>query len=123
LVRAAKILDSLKLEGEERIGMEILKDALVQPFRWLLKNAGMDDGYYLKLVQEAKEIDFGVNVATGETGSMLKFGIIDPAKVTRSALQYAGSAATMILTTEALITDLPEEKKSTPAHSSMGEDY
>lgn len=123
LVRAVKILEELKLDAEEQVGVTVLKEALVQPFRWLLKNAGMDDGYYLKLVQEAKDIDFGVNVATGETGSMLKFGIIDPAKVTRSALQYAGSAATMILTTEALITDLPEEKKATHSHSPMGEDY
>ena len=133
LIRAARVLDTLKLVGDEKIGLDILKYALEQPFRWLLKNSGMDDGYYLKLVLEAKDADFGVNVATGETGSMLKFGVIDPAKVTRSALQNAASVGTMILTTEALVTEIPEEKK-TPAGGNpgmggmgggmgMGEDY
>jgi len=129
LVRAAKVLDTLKLEGEEKIGVDILKSALEQPFRWLVKNAGLDDGYYLKLIRDAKESDFGINVVTAETGSMLKFGIIDPAKVTRSALQNAASAATMILTTECLVTEIPEEKKA-PAGGNpgmggmgMGEDY
>jgi chaperonin GroEL len=130
LIRAAKILETLKLENDERVGLDILKHALEQPFRWLLKNAGMDDGYYLKLVLEAKDADFGVNVATGATGSMTKFGIIDPTKVTRSALQNAASVGTMILTTEALITEIPEEKKAPAAGANpgmggmgMGEDY
>ena len=131
LIRAARVLDTLKLDNDEKIGLDILKYALEQPFRWLLKNAGMDDGYFLKLVSEAKDADFGVNVANGETGSMTKFGIIDPTKVTRSALQNAASVGTMILTTEALITEIPE-KKETPAAGSnpgmggmggMGEDY
>jgi len=130
LIRASRILDTLKLENDEKIGLDILKFALEQPFRWLLKNAGMDDGYYLKLVSEAKDGDFGVNVATGATGSMTKFGIIDPTKVTRSALQNAASVGTMILTTEALITEIPEEKKAPVAGANpgmggmgMGEDY
>ncbi len=130
LIRAAKVLDSLKLEGDEKVGLDILRYASEQPFRWLLKNAGLDDGYYLKLVLEAKEVDFGVNVANGATtGSMFKFGIIDPAKVTRSALQNAASVATMILTTESLVTDLPEKKETPtggaggPGMGGMGEDY
>lgn len=126
-VRAGKILNTLKFEGDEKIGLDILKYALEQPFRWLLKNAGLDDGYYLKMVSESKELDFGINVATGETGSMYKFGVIDPAKVTRSALQNAASVATMILTTEALITELPQKKEApaggAPGMSGMGEDY
>jgi len=120
LIRVTKVLDTLKLSGDEKVGLDILKVALEQPFRWLLKNAGMDDGYFLKLVLDAKETDFGVNVATGETGSMYKFGIIDPAKVTRSALQNGASVATMILTTEALVTDIPEEKKPSPAGGNPG---
>lgn len=121
LIRAARVLSSVKVEqGDEQIGLDILKYALEQPFRWLLKNAGLDDGYFLKLVSEAKEADFGVNVASGDTGSMLKFGIIDPAKVTRSALQNAASVGTMILTTEALITDYPEEKKAPAAGGAPG---
>ncbi len=125
LVRAARILNSLNLEGDEKVGLEILRHALEQPFRWLLKNAGMDDGYYLKLVLDSKDADWGVNVANGETGSMTKFGIIDPTKVTRSALQNAASVGTMILTTEALVTEIPEKKEAhpSPASPGMGEDY
>lgn len=126
LIRAAKALDTVKLDGEEKIGLDILRFALEQPFRWLLKNAGMDDGYFLKMILEAKDADTGVNVATGVMGSMYKFGIIDPAKVTRSALQNAASVGTMILTTESLITEIPEEKKApaaNPGMGGMGEDY
>ena len=130
LLRAAKSLDSVKLSGDEKTGLDILKYALEQPFRWLVKNAGLDDGYYLKMIQGEKELDFGLNVATGQTGSMYKFGVIDPAKVTRSALQNAASVATMILTTESLVTDLPEKKEPPAAGANpgmggmgMGEDY
>ncbi len=111
LVRSVKALDAVKLLGDEKIGLDILRFALEQPFRWLVKNAGLDDGYYLKMIQGEKAQDFGINVATGQTGSMYQFGIIDPAKVTRSALQNAASVATMILTTEALITEIPEKKE------------
>ncbi len=120
LIRASKVLDSLNLEGEEKIGATTLKEAVQQPFRWLLRNAGMDDGYYLKTIMDAKDVDFGVNVATGETGSMIKFGVVDPAKVTRSALQNAASVATMILTTECLVTEIPEKKEAAPAAAGMG---
>lgn len=129
LLRAAKALDGLKLVNDEKVGLDILRFALEQPFRWLLKNAGLDDGYYLKLVQGEKALDFGINVATGQTGSMYQFGVIDPAKVTRSALQNAASVATMILTTECLVCELPQDdKKSTPGAGAgmgggMGEDY
>jgi chaperonin GroEL len=124
LIKAAKALESLKLEGDENVGLNILKFALEQPFRWLLKNAGLDDGYFLQMVAQSKESDFGINVSTGQSGSMTKFGIIDPAKVTRSALQNAASVATMILTTEALVTEIPEKKETSPAvPQGMGEDY
>jgi chaperonin GroEL len=127
LIRATKALDSLKLDGEEQVGLDILRFALEQPFRLLTRNAGLDDGYFLKIVKESKDNDFGVNVATGETGSMIKFGVIDPAKVTRSALQYAASVGTMILTTECLVTEIPEKKEPMPAGNpgmgGMGEDY
>ncbi|MDO8488225.1 MAG: TCP-1/cpn60 chaperonin family protein, partial [bacterium] len=119
LLRAAKALDGLKLDGDEKIGVDILRYALEQPFRWLVKNAGMDDGYYLKMIQGEKALDFGLNVANGRTGSMYQFGVIDPAKVTRSALQNAASVATMILTTEALVTEVPE-KKEAPAMGNQG---
>ncbi|TSC83512.1 MAG: 60 kDa chaperonin, partial [Microgenomates group bacterium Gr01-1014_16] len=131
-LRTAKILDTLKLEGDEKVGLDILRHALEQPFRWLVKNSGLDDGYYLKMVQGEKALDFGLNVATGQTGSMYQFGVIDPAKVTRSALQNAASVATMILTTECLVTEIVEPKKETSGAGSpgmggmgggMGDDY
>ena len=86
----------------------------------LVKNAGEDDGYILNKIEEKNDSDFGYNVLTGKFGSMTKFGLLDPLKVTRSALQNAASVAGMVLTTEALVTDIPEEKNATPAAPSMG---
>ncbi|MEK9200767.1 MAG: chaperonin GroEL [Patescibacteria group bacterium] len=127
LLRASRVLDTLKLTGDEKVGLDILKTALAEPFGLLLTNSGYDRGYYMKIIGDSKIDDFGMNVLTGETGSMLKFGIVDPAKVSRVALQNAASAATMILTTECLITDIVEPVKPAPAGSpgmsGMGEDY
>lgn len=120
LLRARKVLAKVTSEGEdEKIGVEIVKEALEQPIRWLAKNAGEDDGYVLRKIEEASDGDFGFNALTGEFGSMTKFGILDPLKVTRSALQNAVSVAMMVLTTEGLITDIPEEKKETPPGGGM----
>jgi len=114
-LRARKALKTLKIEGDdEKIGVDIVYQALEQPARWLAKNAGEDDGFVLKKIEEAKDKDYGYNALTGEFGSMTKFGILDPLKVTRSALQNAASIAMMVLTTEGLITDIPEEKNETP---------
>ncbi len=114
-LKAKAALEKLTVENEEeKIGVEIVRRALEQPTRWLAKNAGVDDGYVLKTIEEklAKgETDFGFNALTGEFGSMVKSGILDPLKVGRSALQNAASVAAMVLTTEVLITDIPEEKK------------
>lgn len=111
LLRARKVLDGVKTDNaDEKIGVEIVRLALEQPLRWLVKNAGDDDGYILKEIEKSKDSDFGYNALTGELGSMTKFGVLDPVKVTRSALQNAASVAQMVLTTEGLITDLPEEK-------------
>ena len=113
LIKAMKVLESLKFENEdERVGIEIVKNALEMPTRWLAKNAGEDDGYVLRKIVDAKDADFGYNALTGEFGSMVGFGILDPLKVTRSALQNAASVAMMVLTTEGLVTDIPEEKAS-----------
>ena len=120
LLRAAKALDGLKLVNDEKVGLDILRFALEQPFRWLLKNAGLDDGYYLKLVQGEKALDFGVNVATTQTGSMYQVGASDPAKVPRSALQNAASVATMILTTECLVCEREDKEKKEAATPSPG---
>jgi len=110
LLRAAKVLDNVKTENEdEKVGLDILRFALQQPVRLLAENSGADAGWVVKKV-EAGQKDFGFNALIMEFGGMLEQGILDPAKVTRSALQNAASVATMILTTECLITDLPEKE-------------
>jgi chaperonin GroEL len=111
LLKVKKVVSKLKSDTkDEQVGIDIVVSALEQPLRWLAKNAGEDDGYILKKIEEAKDTDYGYNVANGQFGSMTKFGILDPLKVTRSALQNAASVAMMVLTTECLVTDLPEEK-------------
>ncbi|OGD56983.1 chaperonin GroL [Candidatus Beckwithbacteria bacterium RIFCSPLOWO2_02_FULL_47_23] len=119
LLRAAKALNSVKTDNEdETIGVEILRFALTQPVRLLAENSGAEAGWVVKKV-EAGTADFGFNALTMEFGSMLKQGILDPAKVTRTALQNAASVAGMILTTECLICDLPEKEKDAMPGGSM----
>ncbi len=111
LLRARKALSAVTSKvKDEQLGIDIVFDALEQPLRWLVRNAGEDDGYVLRKVEENKDSDYGYNVLTGEYGSMIKFGLLDPLKVTRSGLQNAASIAMMVLTTEALITELPDPK-------------
>ena len=116
LLHARDALKSLRLlkNQDEQVGVEIVWEALEEPIKWLAKNAGDDPEKVLKKVLSSKDRDFGYNALTGEFGSMSKMGIIDPVKVTRSALQNAASVAMMVLTTEGLVTDIPEEKKEVP---------
>lgn len=107
LLRAAKVLSGLKVEGEEKIGVEIVKKAVEQPFRMLVKNAGMDDGIALAKVIDSTG-NMGIDAIDGTLKDLVKAGIIDPVKVTRSALQNAASVAMMIATTHVLISDKPE---------------
>lgn len=126
LLRARTALKALKVEkGDEQVGVDIVYEALEEPIKWLSKNAGDNEEDVLKKVSESKDADFGYNALTGEFGSMTKFGIIDPVKVTRSALQNAASVAMMVLTTEGLVTDIPEEKKepAMPPGGMGGMDY
>ncbi len=122
-----KLKDSLTVD-DEKTGVDILYRALEEPVRGIAKNAGYDEGWVVRSIEEggkAKEDDYGFNVMTGQFGSMLKAGIVDPAKVTRSAVQNAASVGMMVLTTEALITDLPEKKEAPamPPGGGMGMDY
>jgi len=115
LLRSRQVLDKLKLANEEEeVARRILIKALEEPIRALALNSGFDPGYVLNKILESKESDYGLNVVTGEYGSMLKAGIIDPAKVTLNALKNAVSVASMILTTEVLVTEIPEDKKPFP---------
>ena len=118
LLRARKVLDKLiktAKSEDEKMGLTILSESLTEPIKRIVENAGIDSAAIFTKVDKATEEDFGFNVMTMEYGSMTKAGIIDPAKVTRSAVQNAVSVAMMVLTTEALVTDIPEEKKETPA--------
>lgn len=118
LLKARRVLpalkDSLTVE-DQKIGVEILYTALEQPIRWIVKNAGEDDGWVIRNVEQnaegKKDSDIGFNAMTGAFESMLKAGIVDPAKVTRSAVQNAASVGTMVLTTECLISDIPEKNE------------
>ena len=107
-----KLKTTLTIE-DEKTGIDILYKALGEPVRWIAKNAGADDGWVLKTIEDSKAMDYGFNAMTMEFGSMLTAGILDPAKVTRTAVQNAASVGMMVLTTEALVTDLPE--KTPPA--------
>lgn len=121
-LRARLVLEKVKNQltfPDEKTGLDILYQALTMPLRLIAKNAGADDGWVLKKVEEAKDSDYGFDALALEFGSMLQKGIVDPAKVTRSALQNAASVAIMVLTTESLITDLPEKEK-TPAMPTGG---
>jgi chaperonin GroEL len=115
LLRIRKAIDNLKLEGEEKVGASILRDALEKPLRVIVENAGEDSGRILsnieRIQEEKNNHNIGFNVMTMEYSDMISEGILDPAKVTRSALQNAVSVATMILTTECLITDTPKAEK------------
>jgi chaperonin GroEL len=118
----AKLAKTLKVK-DEIIGVEILSDSLAEPIKRIVSNAGADAEAVLTKVEASKEEDFGFNVMTMEYGSMIKAGIIDPAKVTRSAVQNAVSVGMMVLTTEALVTDIPEEKPQMPGGMPGGMDY
>jgi chaperonin GroEL len=113
-LRAQKVLDDLKLEGDEKTGLEIVRRVLESPLRQLADNAGQEGAL---IVQEVKKRsgNEGYNVATNEYTDLVKAGVVDPTKVTRYALQNASSISGLLLTTEALVTELPEKEKPAPA--------
>jgi chaperonin GroEL len=115
LLRAAKGLDGLKLEGDQAVGAQIIKRALEEPMRWIAANAGSEGSIVVARVKDAKSADEGFNAATDTYEDLVKAGVIDPAKVVRNALQNASSIASLLLTTEALVSEIPEEKKDAPA--------
>jgi len=114
LLRAIPALEKLKLDGDEQIGVNIVKRSLEEPLRTIASNAGYEGAIVIGKVREAKDPNFGFNAATEEYMDMIKAGILDPAKVTRSALQNAASISSLMLTTEALVAEIPEEEKPAP---------
>ena len=125
LARSASSLDKLKLTGDEQIGVNIVKRAMQEPLRQITENAGEEGAVVLGKVLESKDANFGYNALTNEYEDLVKAGVLDPTKVVRTALQNAGSIAALMLTTEALVSELPEEKKAAPmpgGHGGMGGD-
>ncbi|MFQ3677417.1 MAG: chaperonin GroEL [Fimbriimonadaceae bacterium] len=119
LLTAAKALDSLKAEGDEATGVAIVKRALEEPLRTIAENAGLEGSVIVEKVRESKP-GHGLNAVTGKIDDMVKAGIVDPAKVTRSTIQNAASIAGLVLTTEALVVEKPEKKKAPAGAPGMG---
>ncbi len=120
LVRAVNALEGLKGANEDQTaGINILRRAIEAPLRQIVANAGDEPSVVINAVKKG-EGNFGYNAATGEYGDMLEMGILDPAKVTRSALEHAASVAGLMLTTECMITDIPEDKPAAPDMGGMG---
>ena len=126
LLRCIPALEKLKLHGDEAIGVNIVKRALEEPLRQIAHNAGHEGAVVVGRVRESKDENFGFNADSGEFGDLVKAGVIDPAKVTRLALQNAASIAALMLTTEALVAEIKEEGMKAAAaggHGGMGGMY
>jgi len=113
LVRTLSALEGLKLEGDQQIGVNIVKRAIEEPMRWIATNAGFEGSIVVQRVKDGTD-DFGFNALTDQYENLVPAGVVDPTKVVRSALQNASSIASLLLTTEALVADIPEEKKESP---------
>ena len=111
LMRASRGLDKLKLDGDQRIGLNIVKRAIEEPLRWIAINAGHEGSIVVQKVKDQKDDEAGFNAQSEEYGNLVKAGVIDPTKVVRTALQNAASIASLLLTTEALVSEIPEDKK------------
>jgi len=122
VLRARKCLDKLKLKGDQKIGVEIVRRALESPIRQIAENAGMDGSIVAQRVREADDPAFGYDAMAHEFCNMVKAGVIVPTKVERAALQNAASIAGLLLTTDALVAEIPEKKKAPPGGGMGGED-
>jgi chaperonin GroEL len=102
------------MSGEERIGAEIINKVLSEPTRQLAGNAGLEGSIVVQNILEKKDASYGLNIDTGKYEDLIEAGVIDPTKVTRTALQNAASIASLLITTEALVADIPEKEKEMP---------
>jgi chaperonin GroEL len=127
LARCISALDKMKSEGDEQIGINIVKRALEEPLRQIAGNAGQEGAIVLGKVLEAKDPNFGFNAQSDEYEDLVKGGVLDPTKVVRTALQNAGSISGLMLTTEALVAEIPEKKEAPMpgghGHGGMGDMY
>jgi len=115
LLRCAKGLEGLKLDHDQQVGVDIVRRAVEAPMRWIATNAGVEGSIVVQKVKDSKDASYGYNAASDTYEDMVKAGVIDPTKVVRSALQNAASIASLLLTTEAMVSEIPEDKKESPA--------
>ncbi|MBM3765671.1 MAG: chaperonin GroEL [Acidobacteria bacterium] len=115
LLRASSALKGLKVDGDEQIGVDIIRRSAEEPIRQISGNAGYEGSIVVEKVRSNKNANYGFNAATGDYEDMVAAGVIDPAKVTRSAIQNASSISALMLTTEAMICEIPEKKPAAPA--------
>jgi chaperonin GroEL len=125
LLRAAAVLKDLKVNGDEQIGVDIVRRACEEPIRQIVSNSGEEGAIVIGKIRENSNAHFGYNAQTDKYEDLVTSGVIDPAKVTRSALQNAASIAGLMLTTEALVCEIPEKKPAPapPGHGPEGMDY
>jgi chaperonin GroEL len=111
LIRAGKALEKLKLaSADQQVGVNIIKRAIEEPLRWISQNDGKEGSIIVQQVKDAKDAEYGYNAASETFENLVTAGVIDPTKVVRTALQNASSIASLLLTTEALVSEIPEEK-------------
>ena len=115
MLRVLPALDKIKTKGDEQIGLDIVRRAVLAPIKQIAHNAGLDGSIVAQKVTESKEKNFGYDVIRKEYGDMLKFGVIVPTKVERTALQNGASIASLLLTTDAIVSEIPEKKEKAPA--------
>src|SRR4029079_19293249 len=120
LARCVGALDKLKLEGDEQIGVNVVRRSLVEALRQIAENAGEEGAIVLGKVNDSKDYNFGYNALTGDYEDLVKAGVLDPTKVVRTALQNAGSTASFVLTTGALVAGTPQQKKGAPMPGGHG---
>jgi chaperonin GroEL len=120
LLRAGKVLATLKADGDEQIGIDIIRKATEEPLRQISGNAGYEGAIVIEKVRSNESPNFGFNAATGNYEDLVASGVIDPTKVTRSALQHAASISALMLTTEAMICEIPEKKAASGPPSGHG---
>ena len=118
MIRARQALEGVTLNGDEQTGVNILKAALVKPLMLISENTGVSGEVILDGTLKG-DGDYGYDAETGEYGNLLEIGIMDPAKVTRAAIENASSVAAMVLTTESLISDIPQPEAAAPAMPPM----
>ena len=127
LLRASKALHGHKFEGDEQFGLNIVRRACEEPIRQIVLNSGHEGAIVVEQVRSNDNPNFGYNASTDKYEDLIAAGVIDPTKVTRTALQNAGSIASLMLTTEAMVCEIPEKKSASPSgsagHGQEGMDY